>query len=138
MEQSQEINGTLALSEKSLEYLTETRKWTNFLSILGFIGIGLMILIGLVAGIASSASRGGFGILASFIYIVFGGLYLIPIYHLYKFSNEIKQAIDYRRNYSVESAFESLKSHYKFIGIFTIVIISLYILIFIGSLAFMF
>lgn len=34
MEQSHRIDGTLVLSGKSLGYLTETRKWTTFLSIL--------------------------------------------------------------------------------------------------------
>ena len=37
-------NSGISLNEEIKEYLMETAKWAKFLSILGFIGIGLMFL----------------------------------------------------------------------------------------------
>ena len=94
-----------------------------------------MVIVGLFAGVMGAAAIGGGGALFALLYLVIAGLYCVPIYHLYKFSTDMNEALQNRRTYTLDSAFESLKSHYKFIGIFTIVIISLYILIFLGSLA---
>jgi len=135
MEQSTEfIENSIRLSERSLEALSETRKWANFLSILGFIGIGIMVVVGIIGGIAGAMSSFGGGALMALIYIIVAGLYSIPVYYLFMFSSEMRNALETRQSYSIESAFENLKSHYKFIGIFTIVILSLYFLIFIGMI----
>src|SRR5690554_727834 len=39
-----------SLSPQAISFLTETRKWVNFLAILGFIAIGLMVISGLFFG----------------------------------------------------------------------------------------
>ncbi|MDF1549987.1 MAG: DUF5362 family protein [Bacteroidales bacterium] len=138
MEQSIEVtDNSIKLSERSIEALSETRKWAHFLSILGFIGIGLMVIFGIIGGIAGTMSAFGGGALIALVYIILAGLYSIPVYYLFMFSSELRDAIENSQTYSLDSAFEFLKSHYKFIGIFTIVILSLYLLIFIGSMAFM-
>jgi hypothetical protein len=123
----------LFVDEKSRKFLDETRKWTKFLSILGFIFIGLIVLMGLILTLAGSlfgTFLGGFErIVILLVYILIGGLYFFPIYYLMKFSINMKNAIQQGKQQEFTSAFEFLKSHYKFIGILTIVALSLYVLI---------
>lgn len=123
------------LSANAISFLTETRKWSSFLSILGFIGIGLMVIFGLFAstifGLMANelgAQPAGFSGMFGIIYIFVALLYFFPVLYLYKFGSKLKVALNNRDNIALESAFENLKSHYKFIGIFTIITIGFYIL----------
>lgn len=136
--------GESALTTNSLNYLTETAKWAKFLSILGFIGLGLMIigaLFGLLMGNSlggAMSAMGGNGPslqIMSLLYLVIAALYFFPIYYLYNFAVKMKESLTNSDSMTMESAFENLKSHYKFMGIFAIVILSLYVLMFIFGLA---
>lgn len=129
----------LVIDWRSKEFLKETAKWTKFLAILGFVGIGLMVLGSLVMLFAPSSlmSNGDFPfggkIFMMLLYLAFAVLYYFPISYLYKFSENTKKAIENNDNNAIRDAFEFLKSHYKFMGILTIILLSFYaIIIFIG------
>lgn len=121
----------LRIDRISREFLTETAKWANFLSILGFIGLGLMVIVSLfmfVVGASNSFMPMGSGIFVGIFYILIAGFYFVPINYLYKFSSNMKDALRTNNQASLTSSFEYIKSHYKFIGILTIVIMGIYIL----------
>lgn len=126
----------LVLNKQSLVYLTETRKWTMFFAILGFIAVGMFALAALVMLIigAVGGTFGGFneawiiGILGV-VYLGIGVLYLFPVLYLLKFSINSKKAIEQNDSNFLTTAFQYLKSHYRFIGIMTIVIFGLYLLV---------
>ena len=129
----------LIIDWRSKEFLKETAKWTKFLSILGFVGIGLMVLGSLVMLFAPSSlmSNGDFPfggkIFMMLLYLAFAVLYYFPISYLYQFSENTKKAIENNDNNAIRDAFEFLKSHYKFMGILTIILLAFYaIIIFIG------
>lgn len=129
----------LVIDWRSKEFLKETAKWTKFLAILGFVGIGLMVLGSLVLLFAPSSlmSNGDFPfggkIFMMLLYLAFAVLYYFPISYLYQFSENTKKAIENNDNNAIRDAFEFLKSHYKFMGILTIILLSFYaIMIFIG------
>ena len=126
-------------------YLLEIAKWGKFLSILGFIGIGLMVLFGLffgsIMGVAMSQAAGpvqaaspfnalGAGVFG-IIYVLLALLYLMPVYYLYKYSTEAKNSILSNNDSGLESALGNLKSHYKFIGIIAVIILAIYALMFV-------
>jgi hypothetical protein len=122
-------------SAQSVVYLNETRKWTIFLSILGFIFLGLMVIMAIFAGTFFSSMSGGMapagtGIFLSIIYLLMAVLYFFPILYLYKFSVHSKRAIYGESTDELTLAFKNLKSHYKFMGILTIVLLSIYLLAF--------
>ncbi|PVX51744.1 hypothetical protein C7377_0029 [Balneicella halophila] len=131
----------LILSENSISYLNTTRKWAKFLSILGFVftGLFLLIAIGLIFGglFVGSIDESPFPlVLLGLIYFVMSGVYLIPIWYLFKFSKNLEKMYLYRDNFLVEEAFRYQMAFYRFIGIFTIVILAIYlVLIIIGLLA---
>ena len=131
----------LNFSNKIVDSLKEISTWSYFLSIIGFIGIGFMVIFGaLFLTILGSMpnnpyeeigiSMGYFGL----IYVFIGLIYFFPVLYLFNFSRKMKRALSLKNNDDLSSAFDNLKSHYKFIGIFTIVIISLYALMFIIAL----
>lgn len=123
-------------------FLKETATWTYFLSIMGFIGIGIMVIFGIFFGaIMGSMASGnayqnmGFSLgYFGLIYVVLALLYFFPVYYLFNFSKKMKQALKSSNNDDFKSAFSNLKSHYKYLGIFTITIISIYVLAFVFGL----
>jgi hypothetical protein len=125
----------MEFSAQSVVYLNETRKWTIFLSVLGFIFLGLMVIMAIFAGTIFSSMSGGMapagtGIFLSFMYVAIAALYFFPIFYLYKFSTLSKRAIYGESTDDLTLAFKNLKSHYKFMGILTIVLLSIYLLAF--------
>lgn len=145
-----EDQNKLTLNDLAITALRESAKWCMFLSILGFIGIAFMVLAGVFMSVAMSAmsgmqdapfgeSIGAFDALKAyfgFMYIVIASLYFFPIYYLYKYATGTKRALESRNSDVLTDAIVNLKSHHKFLGITAIVVISLYILIIIGTLIF--
>jgi hypothetical protein len=130
-------NDSILINDEIREYLKETAKWANFLAILGFIGLGLMA-IAIIAMLFLNGSRsnnysnvGGSSFIAVF-YILLAVLYYYPINYLYKFSVDITKGVNSNDQELFTSGFKSLKSLFKFQGILTIVVISIYIFIFLG------
>ena len=120
---------SVELTEASLSYLNTTRKWGIFLSIVGFIFTGLILLIAIIVAtsfsfIESALPVSGFSLFL--IYIAIAILYFFPVLFLYKFSVNTKIAIDSRSSSHAEIGFKNLKSMFKYIGILTIAILTIY------------
>ncbi|MFD1162415.1 MULTISPECIES: DUF5362 family protein [Hwangdonia] len=136
----------LEIGEDIKGLLKETSSWTYLLSIIGFIGIGLMVIAGVFLGAmmgtntfgssnpydAMGFPMGYFGL----IYVGMGLIYFFPVLYLFNFSRKMKNALSTTNKADFKSAFTNLKSHYKFMGIFAIVIISIYVLMFLGGMLF--
>jgi len=128
---------SLTITQNASTYLNETGKWTKFLSIMGFIFVGLIVIMGFLAGSIMSIMPGGqsgvfpagMGFLFGGIYILLGLLYFFPTWYLFKFSQKMKLALTTNSNDELNEALSNQKSFYKFWGIFTIVFIGLYVLI---------
>jgi hypothetical protein len=124
----------LHLNHTALDYLRESAKWSMFLAILGFVGVGFLALMAIIMTSVMSAmpeTPGPFGAIkgiVSIFYIVIAIIYLIPIYYLYRYASNTKKAIFSKDSALLTEAFGALKSHHKFLGIAAIIIISLYIL----------
>ncbi|MFZ1749544.1 MAG: DUF5362 family protein [Saprospiraceae bacterium] len=134
----------LIINQKSKEFLAETAKWAKFLAIMGFISIGIIILIAIFLSffmdklIGSSPEMAGIGMgfsaLLPLIYIVMGAVYLYPILKLYHFAVNTKRALLQNNSDTIQVAFENQKSMFKYMGILMIVILGLYMLILITTL----
>ena len=129
----------LKLNDHSLIYLHETSRWAKFLAIMGFIGVGLIVLLALFIGslmnFISSLSPTPFPFPTfafTFIYLAIALLYFFPVFYLYRFATKMKLALEERNEIVLTDSFSNLKSMFKFMGVLTIVILSLYALIIIG------
>jgi len=129
----------LQLDQTAKDFLKEIAKWAYFLSIVGFVGIGLMLVIAVFAGtiFASMGSAMGgafgssFGAAMGFVYVFIAAIYFFPVFYLFKFSVNAKKAFRENDSEALSSSLGYLKSHYKFIGIFMAAILALYALIFV-------
>ena len=134
----------LIITDEIRSFLTEVAKWGHFLSIVGFVFLGLMLLIGLCFGtIMSSISgmpdMGGRSLgsspfmFMSLFYIFISIINFFPIYYMYQFSTEMKSALRNNDQSALTSSFSYLKSQYKYIGILMIVFLVFYICMFLFS-----
>lgn len=125
---------SLVITEEIKLYLNETSKWGKFLAIMGFIGMGIMVLLAFFMMLGFSAlddipqTEYPLGFMG-FFYILIALIYFFPVNYLYKFSIQIKKGITTDDHSPLTSGFQNLKSLFKFMGIFTIVILALYALI---------
>ena len=124
---------TLELTEDINQNLHSAGKWSQFLAILGFIGTGFMVLAGITMSIVTAFVPGPTANLLPFpmalfglLYIVIAGVYFLPIYYLFRFSNSIKQAVALKKQDQLSNAFNNLRAHYKTFGIIAIVFMCLY------------
>lgn len=132
----------LMLSETTLRHIDVVRKWALFFSVLGFILIGLLglgfviMLVGSTALSIYSGMAGGMMVGFSLLYLTIIAIYFFPTYYLFKFSDTIKRALATRNQADAEVGFGYLMKHFRYVGILTIVILSIYLLIFVVAIVF--
>ncbi|MEQ8243096.1 hypothetical protein [Fulvivirga sp.] len=141
MMESHESNEGVKLTDQALKNLNETRKWTMFISIVGFVFVALMVLIALFIGSVMSNLPTGSSMpiskgFATVIYLVIAAIYFFPIYYLYKFSAHMKIGIVSRSQEDIDIAFKNLNAHYKFLGVLVAIVIAFYVFVLIGITAF--
>lgn len=121
----------LRLDSQSLEYLRETAKWAKFIAIVGFVFIGLMVVLAFSMGaIISTLPGADTGLISSafltVFYLIFAGIYIFPVLYLYRFATKMQTAINSQDQLFLQDSLSNLKAHYKFIGILMLVVIGLY------------
>ena len=114
-------------------YLMETAKWGKFLAIVGYVVMGLLVLLAIVMmfamSVVSQFAQSKFPLwMLGLVYILLAGIYYIPVTYLYKFSVQMQKAIQMQNEGLLTSGFQNLKSLFKFKGIFTIVMLAIYVL----------
>lgn len=129
------------LTTAAVGFLQESAKWSKFMAIIGFIGIGLMVLVSLFMAIGFSAMGAStmpelpFSMSAfSIIYVLFAAIYFFPVYYLYQYATKTSAALHSKNKKLLADGLENLKSHHKFLGIFTLILVSLYGLIFVFAI----
>lgn len=131
-------SATITLSKNGLDYLRETAKWAKFLAIMGFISIALIIILAIFIGsmmgtvLKSNEELNVFGpglsVFISILYVAIGCIYIYPVLKLYQFATNTKRALDENDSAALTAALENQKSMFKFMGIFTIIILGAYAL----------
>lgn len=123
----------IQVDEVAKHHLLETARWTKFLAILFMIVTCLMIVFGVIAAMAiGSLAENAFagsgmspGVMV-FVYLFLFGLYIYPVIALYKFSKLMKSAVLTGNQHEFNDALRHQKGMYKYMGILTIIVLSLY------------
>lgn len=158
MENIQE-NKKIEIGQESLGYLNTTRKWTMFFAILGFIFLGLLLIVGLLAGSFLSAfsskmsgisgmegmegvkAAGGFTSILMFIVILICAvIYFFPLLYLLRFSKHTAKAVATFDQNELMLALKNMKSYWVYLGILVIIMLVIYLIVFLvagASLAFL-
>lgn len=136
-----ELDQKIQLTEDSLYSLDTIWRWASFFSILGFVGIAFMIILGIAMGfILSAFDNGAMGSSLKYfimlIYIILGAAYFYPVLLLFRFSTWTRKALRNRSSLDLSLALKNLKSHFQYVGIMTIVVFALYFILIIGFAVF--
>ena len=121
-------------------HLSETARWGKFLSIIGFIFCAFIALVGIffVSIFGTVDKRYGsfdgpsigaaLGPAVMVIYILIALLYFFPCLFLLRFSNKMKTALATDNQADLTMSFQNLKVLFRYVGILTIIVVSLYLL----------
>jgi len=127
---------SLKLSETALSYIKEIAKWAKFFAIIGYIGIAFFIVMAAAIGVFlpslnSNISNTPFPVnnigIAAF-YVLIAAFYIYPVITLHGFANKTNEALNNHDDTILEEAFKKLKSHFKFVGKLTIIMLVIYVL----------
>jgi len=126
MENAPEIR-RIEIEQDSINYLNTTRKWTMLFAILGFIGVGLIVIIGLFTGVFLSAfkiAKTTYGFPEWMVFVIilaFAVICFFPVFFLFRFSNHTSNAVHSLDRKEMKKALKNLKSYYVYIGVLTII-----------------
>jgi hypothetical protein len=139
MEEQQE-NKSVEIDKYILRNLNTIRKWTMFISITGFISFAVVVFFGILTGTFLSVfSSHDEGLRLKEMAGILGLLgmaliYLFPILFLFNFSKNAAKATGEHDQKALKKAFKNLKYFFASLGIFTIILLAVYVtsLIFAG------
>jgi hypothetical protein len=127
-------NQSIQINDEIKHYLRVISKWAMFFAILGFVGLGFLCLAAFFFLLSGAAFRNGYygspNLIVGFVYLIFVIVYFFPVNLLYKFASKTRRGIDDNDQNLFADGLRSLMFQYKYVGILTIIIISLYLLIF--------
>lgn len=133
-----DFENTLHVDSTGQQYLKETARWAKFLAIVGFVMTGFIVLAAIFAGTLFSTLSATTPELAFFpttgitiLYLFLAGLYFFPCLFLLQSSQKLTLALQSGNSEELTLAFDKLKNFFRFVGITTLVIISLYALMFV-------
>ncbi|MGI9545312.1 MAG: DUF5362 family protein [Cyclobacteriaceae bacterium] len=135
-----DMNTDLGLTPSAKSYLMETAKWAKFLSIVGFIMIGILVIFAFVFGTVMSnmpefdeipGFAGIGGTFITVIYLIMALLYFFPTLYLFRFATKTKAALEGSNTDGLSGGLENLKSTFKFMGILMAIVLGFYALAFI-------
>lgn len=137
----------LSIDPLTKSHLSEAAKWARFLSIVGMVSLVLMVLFGLffstIIGRTSNPFEGAepdtnvssfMGIGMAILYIVLAAIWFFPLLYLLRFANTLKVALINNDQTALNVSFQNLKSCFRYVGIFTIIILVMYALIFVFAI----
>jgi uncharacterized membrane protein len=131
----------LSIDQEAHSYLSETARWAKFLAIVGFVTCGLIAIVAFVIGpllystTFSSLSANGSGLgaaggaMVTALYLAIAVLYFFPCLFLFHLSVRLKAALRDNDQVRLTSSLKSQKTLFKYVGIMTLVILSLYAVI---------
>lgn len=135
--------GGMIVTDRTYSFLETAGKWARFLAILGFIGLGITLLAGLIMMVGgsifeSNMSRFGRGFrgtgapfwLMGLMYIAMSVVMFFPLKFLSTFASRAIEIGMRREAMVLEEAIENLKSFFKFQGIIMIIYLGLVALMF--------
>lgn len=116
--------------------LNATRKWTKFLSIVGFVFLAFMALSSVLVLSQFFKGSSAFQVMTVFPMLIVGAIYFFPIYFLNRFSYYSKRALDTYSGELLAKALRYLKLHYAYMGILLIIVLVGYIVAFVVMIKF--
>lgn len=114
-------NGQSEITERTAQIMHETKPWTTFLAVLGFVGIGFMVLAGVGVALMSLVTGQFSSVFVGLVYFVYAIIYAYPVLKLWNYSKAIGTLLSTRKDADLEIALDQQRAVWRFMGIVTIV-----------------
>jgi hypothetical protein len=137
------------VSPSTISVLAGTKPWVRFLSVMFWLGVGLMLLVaagmgvmGAIGGPVEEAvnNSGAFGgaplIIIAVIYGALAFLYVYPAVKLWAYGTRIGALRTSMSVADLDAALNEQRRFWKYAGILVIVMICAYVVVIIGAIAF--
>jgi hypothetical protein len=139
---------SLSVDPVAKTHLAETAKWARFLAIIGFIFLGLGLVVGILSILTMSYATGnmsgdttGFAAIASMgiagfilVYVIVGLIIFFPLLFLLRFANKMKAALASDDQQRLNLSFQNLKAYFRFWGIIAIIGLAFYAIVFLFAI----
>ena len=136
----------LQVDNQSHGFLSDAARWAKFLSIVGFIFCVLIAIVAVFGGSffrtlmnarfgdqfgpqaeAQMGAAASIGAVAfTIVYLLVALLYFFPCLYLFRFSNKMQLALRTNDQVQLNTSFKNLKSWFRYMGILTIVALSIW------------
>lgn len=128
-----------AVSPSTIAQLAGTKPWVRFISVLMWIAICLIILgiVGVVIAMTLGAAKaiGTPELILVGVYGVLIFFYIYPALKMWKFANRVKSLMETRSLADLDAALTEQRKLWKFVGIFAIIMLCIYVVAIIGFVA---
>lgn len=135
----------LEVDDTAKAYMLEGARWGKFIAIVGFISIGLMLVVFSIMMIVMSSVGSNMGAVSGgnlpfsttwifLLYIIILLISFYPTFSLFKYSQKVKSSINTMNTADFNTAYRHLRNLLKFYGIMIIVGLALYGLTFIVAI----
>jgi hypothetical protein len=131
MEQNSDQSQEMHVDYDGGNILKETVRWTKFISIVGFVGIGLMGLVIIILGFAGSAifayyeqiipGIAAYQAIVIMFCVIFLGIFAFLVVKLYRFSTLTRKAIEVQDQDMFNKGLQALKVYFTVGGIIAVV-----------------
>lgn len=141
MNQLSDFENNLHLNEVAKNHVLETAKWAKFLSIVGFVITGFIVIAALFAGsilgVLAQTNAEYSAIPAgaiTFIYLLVAALYFFPCWFLFKAAVFLKSALVTNSSAELAEGLGKVNAYFKFMGILTLIVVGMYAVILVFAL----
>lgn len=125
---------SLALDPAARTHLNETAKWARFLSIVGFVFILFLVIVGVYSSLTISRYEDAFsgyegqrgfleslGVGMAITYLNLAAAAFFPFLFLLRFANHMRTALSSNNQAALNTAFQNLKVYFRYLGIVLII-----------------
>ena len=103
--------------------------WAKFLSVIGYISVGLLIIWAIYMLIQSTDTsmyyQQDFYLQQFFLYFCFSIIFYFPTTYLFNFATQTRKALLNNDKKELEGGLQNLGSNFKFMGVMTLVVLSI-------------
>ena len=126
-------SAAMTVTEGMKKDLLSAAKWTKFLCIVGCVGLAIIVLMAFFmmffGSMASKIFAGTpFGAALGFLYLILAAIYIYPLIKGFQFANATKAACLSNDEQLLARGIAGLNDLLKYMGVLTIIVLSLYVI----------
>lgn len=134
---------SITINDEMKHDMIKGAKWAKFMSILGFVFLGILLVIifsikrlfTFLSGMMGSVSTfpdqymESIGSLIAIPYVIMAVIYFFPVLYLFQYSSRTIRGLKMNDQQMFGSGMKKLMAHFRYVGVLTITIIALEVII---------